>query len=61
MHLRVLDANDEPIEGLYHVGCMIGDFYSATYTYAMEGMNYGACCITLPYCLGKELASGELD
>ena len=61
VHLRVLDANDEPIEGLYHVGCMIGDFYSATYTYAMEGMNYGACCITLPYCLGKELASGELD
>ena len=60
-HLRVLDAEDNPIEGLYHVGCMIGNFYSGTYTYAMEGMNYGACCITLPYCLGKELASGELD
>lgn len=60
-HLRVLDAEDNPIEGLYHVGCMIGNFYSGTYTYAMEGMNYGACCITLPYCLGKELASGELE
>ncbi|MCI9261225.1 FAD-binding protein [uncultured Adlercreutzia sp.] len=60
-HLRVLDANDQPIEGLYNAGCMIGNFYSATYTFAMEGMNYGACCITLPYVLGQELASGELD
>lgn len=60
VHLRVLDATDTPIEGLYNVGCMIGNFYSATYTFAMEGMNYGACCITLPYVLGQELASGEL-
>ena len=59
-HLRVLDATDSPIEGLYNAGCMIGNFYSATYTFAMEGMNYGACCITLPYVLGQELASGEL-
>lgn len=61
IHLRVLDADDQPIEGLFHVGSMIGDFYSATYNFSMEGMNYGACCITLPYVLGKELASGELD
>ena len=60
-HLRVLDENDQVIEGLYNAGCMIGNFYCGTYTFAMEGMNYGACCITLPYCLGKELASGELD
>lgn len=59
-HLRVLDATDTPIEGLYNAGCMIGNFYSATYTFAMEGMNYGACCITLPYVLGQELASDEL-
>lgn len=61
VHLRVLDKDDQPIEGLYNAGCMIGNFYSATYTFAMEGMNYGACCITLPYVLGQELASGELD
>ncbi|MBR5260003.1 MAG: FAD-binding protein [Eggerthellaceae bacterium] len=61
VHLRVCDADDQPIPGLFNVGAMIGDFYSGTYTFAMEGMNYGACCITLPYCLGKELASGELD
>ena len=55
--LQALDANDEPIPGLYHVGTMIGDFYSGTYTFAMEGINYGATCITLPYVLGKELAA----
>ena len=61
VHLQALDANDEPIPGLYHVGTMIGDFYCGTYTFAMEGVNYGATCVTLPYVLGKELASGMLD
>ena len=28
-------------EGLFNAGCMIGNFYSGTYTFAMEGMNYG--------------------
>lgn len=59
--LRVLDENDEPIEGLFNAGCMIGNFYSATYTFAMEGMNYGATCITLPYVLSKDLAAGKFD
>ena len=59
--LRVLDANDEPIPGLFNVGSMIGDFYSGVYTFAMEGMNYGACCITLPYLLGRDLAAGKFD
>lgn len=58
--LRVLDENDQPIEGLFNAGCMIGNFYSGTYTFAMEGMNYGATCITLPYVLGKDLAAGKL-
>ena len=59
--IQVCDENDEPIEGLFNAGCMIGNFYSATYTFAMEGMNYGATCITLPYVLGKDLAAGKLD
>ena len=59
--LRVLDKDDQPIEGLFNAGCMIGNFYSGTYTFAMEGMNYGATCITLPYVLGKDLAAGKLD
>lgn len=59
--LQALDAQDEPIPGLFNVGTMIGDFYSGVYTFAMEGMNYGACCITLPYLLGKDLAAGKFD
>ena len=59
--LQALDANDEPIPGLFNVGTMIGDFYSGVYTFAMEGMNYGAACITLPYLLGRDLATGKFD
>ena len=59
--LQALDANDEPIPGLFNVGTMIGDFYSGVYTFAMEGMNYGAACITLPYLLGRDLAAGKFD
>jgi len=59
--LQVCDAADQPIPGLFNVGSMIGDFYSGVYTFAMEGMNYGACCITLPYVLGQELAAGKFD
>ena len=58
---QVLDAKDEPIDGLFNVGTMIGDFYSGVYTFAMEGMNYGSTCITLPYLLGKDLAVGKFD
>lgn len=60
LDLQVCDANDVPIPGLFNVGSMIGDFYSGVYTFAMEGMNYGACCITLPWVLGQDLAGGKL-
>ena len=56
-----LVRGDEPIPGLFNVGTMIGDFYSGVYTFAMEGMNYGATCITLPYLLGRDLAAGKFD
>ncbi|MDR0350868.1 MAG: FAD-binding protein [Coriobacteriales bacterium] len=56
-NLQALDANDAPIEGLYLAGSMIGGFYSSVYTFAMEGINYGATCVTLPYVLGKELGA----
>jgi hypothetical protein len=54
--LQALDAENQPIPGLYLAGSMIGGFYSSVYTFAMEGINYGATCVTLPYVLGKELA-----
>ena len=54
--LQVCEADDTPIEGLYNVGTMIGDFYANSYNFVLQGQNLGACCLTLPYMLGKELA-----
>lgn len=56
-HCQVLDAADEPIEGLYEVGTMIGDFYAGAYNFAFQGQNLGACCTTFPYLVGRELAA----
>lgn len=45
--LQALDANDEPIPGLFNVGTMIGDFYSGVYTFAfprhMGGIAKSVC------------------
>ena len=54
---QVCDENDQPIEGLYNVGTMIGDFYSNSYNFVLPGQNLGACCCTLPYLVGKDLAT----
>lgn len=58
-HMRVCTADDEVIPGLYNVGTMIGDFFANTYTFMMEGMNYGGCCGTLSYLTGKFIAENE--
>ena len=59
--LQALDMNDESIPGLFVAGSLIGGFYSSVYTFAMEGINYGATCVCLPYLLGKDIASGKFD
>ncbi len=61
INLQALNAEDQPIPGLFVVGSVIGGFYSSVYTFAMEGINYGATCVCLPYVLGKELAAGKFD
>ncbi|MBR1813038.1 MAG: FAD-binding protein [Lachnospiraceae bacterium] len=53
---QVCEEDDTPIEGLYNVGTMIGDFYSNSYNFVLPGQNLGACCCTLPYLVGKKLA-----
>ena len=53
--LQICEDDDTPIEGLYCVGTMIGDYYNNTYTFLVEGLNYGSC-ITFGYLLGKKLA-----
>ena len=55
VNLQVCQGDDTPIEGLYNVGTMVGDFASDTYTFLMEGLNYGSC-ITFGYLLGRDLA-----
>lgn len=52
---QVCEEDDTPIEGLYNIGTMVGDFYNNTYTFLMEGLNYGAC-VTLGQYLGYLLA-----
>ncbi len=55
--LQVCQDDDTPIEGLYVVGTMIGDFYNNTYSFLMQGLNYGGCCVTFGYLLGRQLAA----
>ena len=55
-HMRVCDADDNPIEGLYNTGIMTGDFYANSYNFVMPGQNLGAVCGTLSYLLGRDLA-----
>ncbi len=54
--LQVCQDDDTPIEGLYNVGTMIGDYFANTYTFLMEGANYGNC-VTFGYLLGRDLAA----
>jgi succinate dehydrogenase/fumarate reductase flavoprotein subunit len=54
--MQVLDDKDQPIEGLYNVGIMVGDMYGNCYNFSIPGHNLGAACNTFPYLLGKDLA-----
>lgn len=59
VNMKVCDADDEPIPGLYNVGTMIGDFYAGLYTFQMEGVNYGATCVTFGKMLDEYIAENE--
>lgn len=52
-NMQVCDADDNPIEGLYNVGTMVGDFHSGMYTLQLPGINYGGCRLTLGYLTGR--------
>lgn len=58
-NMQICDAEDYAIPGLYNVGTMVGDMYYGLYTFQMEGMNYGACCITFGYLTSKYIAENE--
>jgi hypothetical protein len=54
--MQVCDENDEPIEGLYNIGVMVGDMYANTYNFAICGHNLSATCTTFPYLLAQDFA-----
>ena len=57
--MQVCDANDNPIEGLYNVGIMVGDMYGVCYNFCICGHNLSCTCNTFPYMLGRKLAAAE--
>ncbi len=57
--MQVCDENDDPIPGLYVVGCAVGDMFAGRYTFMTQGIVYGACCITFGYLTGKYIAKNE--
>lgn len=59
VNMQVCDADDQPIPGLYNVGTMVGDVFSGTYTFMIEGANYGMTCVTFGYLTGKYIAENE--
>lgn len=58
-NMRVCDEDDNPIEGLYNVGTMVGDTFSGCYNFLLEGHNYGMNCVTFGYLTGKYIAENE--
>ncbi len=53
--MRVLDENDEPVEGLFANGTMVGGMFANSYVTIMPGINMGRS-LTFGYRLGKFLA-----
>lgn len=58
VQMHVCDANNDPIEGLYGIGTVVGDMYGDVYDYKVPGINLGGACNTFGYLLGKNLHSG---
>lgn len=59
VHMQVCDAEDNAIPGLYNVGTMVGDMFAGTYTFMIEGANYGMNCVTAGYLTGRYIAENE--
>ncbi len=55
-NMQVCDENDEPIEGLYNIGVMVGDTYANTYNFCICGHNLSMNCTTFPYLLAQDFA-----
>ena len=56
---RVLTEDDEPINGLFAVGNVQGDFFANSYPVTLPGTSHGRS-ITFGYLVGHAVAKGEL-
>lgn len=54
-NFEVLDADDNPIEGLYAIGNCSGDMYAYDYPINVQGNSHGRCLVE-GKCLGEQLA-----
>lgn len=55
-NMQVCNEADEPIEGLYNIGVMVGDTYASTYNFCICGHNLSMNCTTFPYLLAQDFA-----
>jgi len=60
LNMRVCDADNKPIPGLYNIGIMVGDYYANIYNFLIAGNNLGACCLTFGYMTGRGIADGTV-
>lgn len=55
---QVLTENDDPIDGLYAIGNVQGDFYGFDYPVTTPGISHGRC-LTFGQLVGKAVAEGK--
>lgn len=58
-YARVCDGDDEPIEGLYAIGNVMGNMFTDSYPMLVPGISHGRC-VTFGRLLGQALATGKL-
>ena len=58
-HSRVCGPDDNPIDGLYAIGNMQGNFFAVDYPLICPGISHGRC-LTFGYKLPKVIVKGEL-
>lgn len=58
-HARVCDKADQPIEGLYAIGNVMGNMITDGYPYLVPGISHGRC-VTFGRKLAQCLVAGEL-
>lgn len=55
---QVCDSDDVPIEGLYAIGNVQGNFFANDYSFSLPGISHGRA-ITFGHLVGKALAQGK--